>query len=120
MSLGLGGQMLCGSQAGIDFHHGLLAAGERARPLRPERRAIDFRPAQIHRRDPSRVGQVVERIRVEDDEVGALAWRNRSHVLEAQELRAVRVAATSTCCGVMPASAIRSSCWSSACPEQLF
>src|SRR5918994_7044313 len=38
--------------------------------------AIDRSSAQIHRRDLSRVRDVVERIGIEHDEVGALAWRD--------------------------------------------
>ena len=54
MSLSLGGQMLCASQAGIDFHHGLLGRISRARrwPLWSLLSAIsaagDFGPVRLH------------------------------------------------------------------------
>jgi hypothetical protein len=46
-------------------------------------------PAQVHRRDAARVGDVVERIGVEHDEVGALARMQRAGVGDPQELGGV-------------------------------
>ena len=42
-------------------------------PLRAQAGAIDFLPAQIHLVDLSRVADAVERIALEDDEVGIAA-----------------------------------------------
>ena len=52
-------------------------------------RAVDGRAAQIDRRDFSRVVDVVQRIGVEHDEVGALAGLQRARVGDPQELGAV-------------------------------
>ncbi len=47
---------------------------------------IDFLPAQIDPRDPSGVGEVVERVGIEHDEARALAGCDRTHVGEAEDL----------------------------------
>src|SRR5262245_26746305 len=48
--------------------------------------AVDRRSAQVYGGDPPRVGDVVERIGVEHDEVGALAGLQRARIVEPQEL----------------------------------
>jgi hypothetical protein len=53
-------------------------------PPRAERRSIDLVAAQIHSGDLPGVGEVIERVGVEDDEARALAGRERSHVVQAQ------------------------------------
>ena len=63
----------------------LLPAGH----TRPDGRAIDGGATQIHRRDFSRVRDVLERIGIEHDEVGALAWRDGAEIVEPQQLRGV-------------------------------
>src|SRR5438874_6553503 len=55
--------------------------------LRDRLRTIDRRAAQIHRRDLACVLDVVERVGVEHDKVGALAGFERSGVRYMQEFR---------------------------------
>ena len=49
-------------------------------------RAVHGRAAQDHRRDASRIGDVVQRVCVEHDEVGALAGLKRSGIGKPQKL----------------------------------
>src|SRR5438445_10350612 len=55
-------------------------------PFRDKRLAIELRSAQVHICDAAAVADVVERIRVQDDEVGAFAGCERSHVVQAQQI----------------------------------
>ena len=56
-------------------------------PRLTESGAIDLHASQIDPRDPAGVSDVVQRVGVEDDEVGALASGDRAELIEPQDLR---------------------------------
>src|SRR5882672_6912622 len=58
-------------------------------PLGRQRRPRNFLPAQIDAVDPPRIGNVIERISVEHDEVRALAGRDSAEVGEPEIFRRV-------------------------------
>src|SRR5687767_9758968 len=58
-----------------------------ARPARLQLRPIDLGAAQVDPRDFSRIRDVVQRAGVEHDEVGALARRHLSEIVESENLR---------------------------------
>src|SRR4051812_11593185 len=63
-----------------------LRTGREGLPERGEQRgAIERSPTRVDRRDLPRVGDVVERVGVEDDEIGALAGLERPELGEPQE-----------------------------------
>ena len=59
------------------------------RPPRLEPRPVDGAPAQVDLRDAPGVGDVVERVGVEHDEVGALAGGDGPQVVQAEDARPV-------------------------------
>ena len=63
------------------------ARGSWAQPLRAKARAVDCAAAQIHGGNSARIGDVVQRIGVEDEKVRALARLQRADVAEVQPLR---------------------------------
>ena len=90
-------------------HEDFRAFAVSIRPAREHppahRGPIDGGAAQIHGDDAARVRDVVQRVGVEDDEVGALAGGERARRRSSAGTRAaLRVAATITCIGVMPAA----------------
>src|ERR1700730_15877156 len=52
-----------------------------------ERRAIHFGAREVHPRDAARVADVVERIGIEDEEIGALARGETAGARQSEELR---------------------------------
>ena len=56
-----------------------------ARPPSSQLRAIDLPAAEVDISNSSRIGNVVERVRIKHDEVGTLARCDHSEVIEAQD-----------------------------------
>src|SRR5215510_2153202 len=57
---------------------------------RPERRAVDFLAPLVDLRNLPGVGDVLERVRVEDDEIGALAGGKGAKAIELEQSRTCR------------------------------
>src|SRR5688572_13083389 len=66
--------------------YALLRCAPLSLPLRAQGCPIDGLPAQIDRADLPRVVDVLERVRVQDDEVGALAGRHGAKLIQAENL----------------------------------
>jgi len=58
--------------------------GPRRRPASAKRRSIERSPPEVHRRDAARIGDLLERVGVEDQEVGTLSGSDCSQILETQ------------------------------------
>jgi hypothetical protein len=53
----------------------------------PQLLSIDTVTSQIHAQDLPRIRDVIERVGVEDDEIGALAHGNHAEIIEPENLR---------------------------------
>jgi hypothetical protein len=71
-------------------------------PFRPQRGAIDFLSPQVNLADLARIADILERIRVEDDEIGAPDRRRSFPYWTRTIWAASRVPATIASAGVMP------------------
>jgi len=68
----------CGGTYGEKVRRDLFCPAASLRvPLGAECGAVDFLSPQVNLVDSPRVGNILQRIRVEDDEIGALARRHR-------------------------------------------